>query len=113
MKMKLAKTITWIGLFSMTYGLINGFINGDFIKDGKALLENPWGLMSMIDIYVGFTLFSMWIFYKERNLIKALVWTFLMMTLGFFTACVYILLGLYKSQGNWNTFFHGEKEVGQ
>ncbi|MGB4659757.1 MAG: DUF1475 family protein [Mobilitalea sp.] len=105
--MKLAKIITWIGLGAMTFGLINGFINGDFINDGKKLLSNPWGIMSMIDLYVGFTLFSMWIFYREKNIVKSLVWSILMMVLGFFTACVYVLLALYKSKGNWDRFFRG------
>lgn len=105
--MRLAKIITWIGLFAMTFGLINGFLNGDFINDGKELLSNPWGIMSMIDLYVGFTLFSMWIFYREKNIIKSLVWSILMMVLGFFTACVYVLIALYKSKGNWDRFFKG------
>lgn len=105
--MRLAKIITWIGLFAMTFGLINGFINGDFINDGKELLSNPWGIMSMIDLYVGFTLFSMWIFYREKNIFKSLVWSILMMVLGFFTACVYVLIALYKSKENWDRFLKG------
>lgn len=109
MKMKVAKIITWIGLAAMTAGLFNGFINGDFIKDGKELLENPWGVMSLVDLYVGFTLFSMWIFYRENNVIKSIIWTILMMVLGFFTACVYILLALYQSKDNWDKFFKGNR----
>lgn len=109
--MKIAKAITWVGLGAMTYGLVNGFLNGNFIKDGKELLANPWGIMSMIDLYVGFTLFSMWIFYRENNILKSVVWTVLMMVLGFFTACVYILMALYKAKGNWDTFFKGSKNV--
>lgn len=111
MNMKVAKTISWLGLLSMTYGLLNGFINGDFLSDGKKLLSNPWGVMSMIDLYVGFTLFSMWIFYREKHVIKAVVWTFLMMVLGFFTACIYVLIGLYSAKGDWNRFFHGSRKV--
>ena len=30
MNMKVAKVFTWIGLFAMTFGLVNGFLNGDF-----------------------------------------------------------------------------------
>lgn len=109
MKMKVAKIITWIGLIAMTGGLLNGFINGNFVQDGKELLNNPWGIMSLVDLYVGFTLFSMWIFYREHNLVKSIVWTILMMVLGFFTACVYILIALYDSKGQWTKFFHGNK----
>jgi hypothetical protein len=107
--MKVAKIVTWIGLIAMSFGLANGFINGDFMEDGKALLENPWGIMSMIDLYTGFTLFSLWFFHREKNVATAIIWTILMMVLGFFTACVYILLALYKSKDNWTAFFHGNK----
>lgn len=109
MSMKLAKFITWIGLIAMTAGLANGFINGDFMEDGAKLMANPWGVMSLIDLYVGFVLFSMWIFHRENNKLIASLWTVLMMILGFFTACVYILIKLYSSKGDWKVFFHGEQ----
>lgn len=109
MNMRVPKIITWLGLGAMTYGLANGFINGDFMKDGKELLDNPWGVMSMIDLYVGFTLFSMWIFFREKNILKSILWTVLMMVLGFFTACVYILMALYGSKGDWDVFFKGKR----
>lgn len=109
MNMKVPKIITWLGLGAMTFGLVNGFLNGNFFEDGKELLANPWGLMSMIDLYVGFTLFSMWIFYREKNILRSIIWTILMMVLGFFTACVYILIGLYSAKGNWDKFFKGKR----
>lgn len=109
--MKIAKIVTWIGLFAMTIGLLNGFINGDFFNDGKLLLDNPWGIMSMIDLYVGFTLFSLWIFYREKNIYKSIFWTVLMMILGFFTACVYILIALYSSKEDWQILFMGERRI--
>lgn len=76
MKMKVPKIITWTGLGAMTFGLTNGFVKGNFLKDGKQLLANPWGVMSMIDLYVGFSLFSIWIFYREKNTRKSVIWTF-------------------------------------
>lgn len=96
--MKVAKVIAWLCLIAMTIGLVNGFVNGDFFQDGKALLDNPWGIMSMIDLYVGFTLFSLWIAYREKSLIKSVIWIILMMVLGFFTGALYILIALYKSK---------------
>lgn len=107
--MKIAKIITWVGLLAMTLGLINGFMNGDFFEDGSKLFSNPWGLMSIIDLYVGFTLFSMWIFYRESHLVSSVIWILTMMILGFFTACLYVLIALYSSKEDWDTFFKGQK----
>jgi len=98
--MKISKLIAWLGLLAMTLGLINAFINGDFIEDGKLLLSNPWGIMSMIDLYVGFVLFSMWIVYREQHPLMTLVWIILMMVLGFFTGALYLLIALYKSENH-------------
>jgi drug/metabolite transporter (DMT)-like permease len=108
--MKAGKIITWIGLAAMTFGLLNGFINGDFLEDGSKLLSNPWGIMSMIDLYVGFTLFSLWIAFREKNAVSAGVWIVLMMVLGFFTACIYMLIAFYASQGDWLKFFLGSRK---
>lgn len=105
--MKYGKAITWVGLVMMTIGLLNGFINGDFLGDGAKLMANPWGIMSMIDLYVGFTLFSMWIVFREKSLAASLVWVVSMMTLGFFAGCIYVLIAFKNSKGDWLAFFLG------
>lgn len=107
--MKVAKIIAWLGLFAMTAVLLNGFINGNFAEDGSALLANPWGLVSFIDLYVGFALFSVWIAFRETKVISAVLWILLMMVLGFFTGSLYMLIALYQSDGDWLTFFLGKR----
>lgn len=108
-----AKIIAFIGLLAMTAGLANGFINGDFTSDGAELLANPWGIMSIIDLYVGFVLFSMWIAFREKRILPAVVWIVLMMVLGFFTASIYVLVALFGSKGDWSVFFMGARKPHQ
>lgn len=105
--MKIAKIIAWLGALAMTVVLLNGFIAGDFARDGAELLVNPWGIVSFVDLYVGFALFSVWIAFRETNLIMAIIWIILMMVLGFFTGSVYMLIALYTSNGDWGKFFLG------
>lgn len=109
--MKLAKIIAILCLIAMTAGLLNGFLNGDFFEDGKELLENPWGIMSMIDLYVGFVLFSMWIAFREKHVLAVFVWIALMMILGFFTGSLYVLIALIQSKNDWKTFFMGSRTL--
>ena len=52
--MKVAKTISLLGLLAMTAALISGFTIGNFREDGATLLSNPWGIVSIVDLYVGF-----------------------------------------------------------
>jgi hypothetical protein len=108
--MKIAKVIALLGLLAMTVVLANGFINGNFSEDGGALLANPWGVVSFVDLYVGFALFSMWIAFREKNVFMAIVWIVLMMILGFFAGSLYIFLALIRSKGDWLTFFLGGRK---
>ena len=107
--MKVAKIITWIGFIAMSAALLNGFINGDFWADGSKLLANPWGIVSLVDLYVGFVLFSMWIVFREESPAAAVIWVILMMVFGFLTACIYTLIALYSSKNDWVDFFLGAR----
>jgi hypothetical protein len=107
--MKIAKFISGFGVLAMSAVLIYGFTAGNFLVDGAALMQNPWGIVSLVDLYVGFALFSIWIVYREKSAWRSVVWVILMMVLGFFTASVYTFLALQKSDGDWRKFWLGER----
>jgi hypothetical protein len=107
--MKLAKTISILGVLAMTAVLVFGFTRGDFALDGGKLLANPWGIVSLVDLYTGFTLFSGWIIYREKSLPVAILWTVAMMTLGFFAGSLYAFLALQTSGGDWRKFWLGKR----
>lgn len=106
--MRLAKFLAVLGVIAMTAVLIYGFTIGNFSEDGGKILSNPWGIVSLVDLYVGFTLFSIWIVYREKSPAAALIWVMFMMTLGFFTGALYTLLALYQSGGDWQKFWMGK-----
>ena len=107
--MKVEKIIAGLGVVDMTGALVYGFTAGDFGADGAKILHNPWGIVSLIDLYTGFTLFSVWIVYRERSFLSSLFWVVLMMVLGFFTASLYVLIALMQSKGDWQLFWMGKK----
>jgi hypothetical protein len=107
--MKIAKIISLLGLLAMAAVLIYGFTVGDFAEEGKQLLSMPWGIVSLVDLYVGFILFSGWIVYREKSLWRSVVWVALMMVLGFFTASLYTLIALQRSGGDWRRFWLGRR----
>jgi hypothetical protein len=106
--MKIAKIISLLGILAMTAVLIYGFTVGDFSGEGSQLLSMPWGIVSLVDLYVGFTLFSMWIIYREKSLPIAILWTVAMMTLGFFAGALYTFIALQTSGGDWRKFWLGK-----
>lgn len=107
--MKIAKLVALVGLLTMTVVLIYGFTVGDFLEEGSQLLSMPWGIVSLVDLYVGFMLFSGWIVYREKSLARSLLWVVLMMVLGFWTASLYTLLALQTSDNDWKRFWLGHR----
>ena len=107
--MNFAKLIAFLGMIAMGIALFYGFSSGSLNQDGAALLKMPWGIVSLVDVYVGFILFSGWILYREKNILTALVLVALVMILGNFTASAYALWALLQSRGDWKKFWLGAR----
>ena len=88
--------------------LVYGFIAGDFFEEGSILFSMAWGKVSLIDVYIGFFLFSAWIIYREEKLATAVLWILSIMILGDFITCLYATIALYKSQDNFKRFWLGQ-----
>ena len=110
--MNIAKVIAAVGVLAMTAVLIYGFAVGDFSSDGSQIIKNPWGIVSLVDLYTGFFLFSAWILFREGFSFQSIIWVILMLVLGFFTASLYALIALYQSDGDWQKFWMGMKASG-
>lgn len=106
--MKLAKLISILGMIAMIAVLVYGFTRGDFLGEGNQLFAMPWGIVSLVDLYTGFALFSGWIIYREKSLPVAILWTIAMMTLGFFAGSLYAFTTLQSSNGDWRKFWLGK-----
>ena len=107
--MKIAKGIALLGPVVMGAALLFGFATGDFAKEGSDLLSMPWGIVSLVDLYVGFVLFSGWIVFRENSLTRSLPWVVLVMVLGFFTASLYTFIALHTSEEDWKRFWMGKR----
>jgi hypothetical protein len=107
--MKIAKLISLIGLLAMTAVLIYGFTVGDFFAEGSKLLTMPWGIVSLVDLYVGFALFSGWIVFREKAVLPSVIWVVLMMIMGFWAGALYTFLALQNSNGDWQRFWFGKR----
>jgi len=107
--MRIIKWVALLGLLAMTGIIIYAFVVGDFSAEGARLLAMPWGIVSLVDLYVGFTLFSCWIIYREKRWLPSIIWVILMMVLGFWTGALYTLVALQTSQGDWRRFWHGRR----
>ena len=107
--MKIAKVIALLGLLAMSVVLFYGFTVGDFSNDGAKIIANPWGIVSLVDLYVGFTLFSGWIVFREKAWLPSVIWVVLMMTLGFWAGALYTFISLQTSGDDWHKFWYGKR----
>ena len=107
--MKFVKWISALGVLAMTGMIINALINGDFAGEGSVLLSMLWGQVSMVDLYTGFILFSLWIAFREKKVLPSIIWIFFMMTLGFFTGALYVFIAASTSDNDWQRFFFGKR----
>lgn len=107
--MKLAKFIALLGTIAMVVAIGYGFMIGDFARDGAELLANPWGVVSLVDLYVGFILFSFWIAFREGSVLAATLWIIAMMIFGFLTGALYVFITLLRCDDDWSVFFLGAR----
>ena len=107
--MKVAKAIALLGTLAMGGILIYGFTVGDFLGEGSRLLRMPWGQVSLVDVYVGFMLFSGWVVYREKSAPRSILWIVAIIILGNFIASLYALIALYRSGGDWKRFWLGNR----
>lgn len=65
---------------------------------GPDLTSDPWFQATLIDAYFGFITFYAWVAYRERNLIRRLLWFVLIMTLGNIAMSAYMIIRLWAWQ---------------
>ena len=109
----MGKRFALIYLFVLTMvmgvALAYGFVVGDFLKDGGELLKNPWGIVSLFDVYVGFFFFIGWIAYRESCPVIIFTWALAICLGGNVVAGIYAILALIGSNGDAKTFFLGKR----
>lgn len=105
--MRAAIVLSALGALAMVAVIGRGMIDGSFLREGSVLFALAWGKVTLADLYAGFALFSGWIIFRERRLAIALVFVALVMTLGNAFTCVYVLVALLQSRGDWARFWLG------
>jgi len=106
---RVVTALALIGFIIMLISIITAFIVGDFSAEGSIILSLAWGKVSLIDVYIGFLIFSGWIIYRERSVGRSLIWVIFMMIFGNMTACLYILIAVRQGRGDWSRFWLGKR----
>ena len=105
--MKKAFVIVALCGMAMLAAVTYAIVFGRGWSEVRSLMSYPWFRMSMVDIYVGFILVALWIWFRESSALVAALCTVSLLLLGNLFACGYVLWALASSQGNWREFWMG------
>jgi len=106
--MKIAKALAITVTIVMFFTLVYGVSAGNFFEEGSLLFSMAWGKVTLIEVYIGFLLFSSWVVYREKKLIVAVLWILSLMVLGNFITGLYITITLFNSNEGLKQFWLGK-----
>ena len=110
--MKRVQVLAAVGLIGLAAAIGYALMSGDFAHEGGRLLNMPWGIVTLVDLYLGFLLFAFWMGFRERSPWHALPWIVSLLVLGNLVACVYVLAAVRSSGGAWQRFWLGDRGNG-
>jgi hypothetical protein len=93
----------------MAGALAYGAAAGDLWAEGGALVDMPWGLVTLVEVYVGLTLFACWVLWREASRLEAAAWLVAAALGGNIVSCAYVLLALRRSRGDAEAFWMGAR----
>lgn len=80
---------------------------GDFLLELKAMSSMPWIVVTLLDVYIGFILFSLWVFWREQNTLPAIIIAATVMVLGNIASCLYLLYAVHGADGSMHKLING------
>jgi hypothetical protein len=92
----------------MFAAIVVAMTTGDFGTEGSWILDNPWGRMSLIDIYVGIALFAGWVFLREGSPWVAVLWLPAFVILGNAGTALYAAIAAFRTD-NIRSFLLGAR----
>ncbi len=79
------KMIRWVArsaVVLMAIAIAVAAVRGDFGAEGSVLLDLAWGRVTLVDLYVGILLVSVWVWWREASAPRALAWIGLFIVTG-------------------------------
>ena len=101
--------IAYGGFLIMLLVVCYALVYGDFFIEGAVLVDMAWGMVTLVDLYLGLLLFSFWVLCREENKTSALSWSVLILLLGNMLSCLYILKSYYEAEGSMKRFWLGKR----
>ena len=96
-----------LGCISMLVSILYAFNSGHFLDEFQIIGNLSWGFVSIIDLYFGLFVFSLWVLWREKFSLTGLFWSVLIIGLGNLSSSVYLLVCVFKANGDVKRFCLG------
>ena len=74
----------------LSIGIYWASIDSNIIQGVQEIFKLRWGLVTVLDFYIGATVIGVWICVLERNIYRGLVWIFFIYLFGNLATLVYL-----------------------
>jgi hypothetical protein len=81
----------------MIGAIVYGVASGGFTDEFRAVLELPWGQVTLVDLAAGLLLIGAWIAWREGSMVRALPWWAAMVLTGNLASAVYVIRAAQRS----------------
>ena len=105
--MKAARNIIWFFMIVLLLAIGWAMWRGNGWLEVDDLLSYPWFIVTLVDIYMGFVLVCLWVWFRESSILWSLLVSVLILLLGILATGLYVLLQIRRSKGNWRRFWLG------
>ena len=78
----------------MVYLAIRTSIQSDMFHLSPLVLNEPWFKTTLVDFYFNIFIISVWVVYREKNLLLSILWIFAFVGLGSIATAFYVFLQL-------------------
>jgi len=75
---------------------VRASLDRSILDVGWAIVGDAWFQATLVDAYLGFFTFYVWVAYKERTWVGRIVWFVLIMALGNMAMATYVLIQLAR-----------------
>ena len=97
--MRLPLVIVFSGIFlAMLYITVKASLQISIWEVWDSYAANPWAVATLYDAYAGFSIFWIWVAWRERGWGARLLWFVLIMSLGNIASSLYLLIQLLQLQ---------------
>ena len=84
------------GLFFLTilFFTVRASLSENILQIDPVVLGNRWFQATLIDAYLGFGTFYIWVFYRESSMLSRVAWLLLILLLGNLAMSAYVVIRL-------------------